>query len=599
MLTYKLRYGIVLILALLSLSIDTHAQNNSPVTNSPSINQSFNGMEYIVLAKNNTNRQVSKPILFQSDFPKSNAVYVLRYDYALGEDIEMPEGCVLQFEGGSISGKHKITGSYTSINAFLVKIFDADVLISGTWNLHVAYPEWFGAKGDGINDDADAIQKAFELHCPVYLQSKIYGVGRAINLVDASTITSCVSELNVNPGSLSFSTPNYSPQQGCIKVLTKLAGVLVVNGSGVTIRNIAINGNNKLADCGIGQDRERYKSRVIIDNCYIYDCQKGISTALYLSEIANNTCHKCDIGFQNESGTGATMTSLSITRNYAKNCLVGYDFSGLIYSNMLNNACDKCEKGVILNRVRCCNFLSNGFENVEKLYVLTDYCDAIEFNGVYGVMKDGSVGFFTDQTFYGDFTVKNFKLLHLAKIESLIHISGNTEPTKHCIVHIDRTVNKFLCKGEGKYSIVEMEKNLIDSIHMIPYSENTEELIASDVKRSSKKQVFEIGNGAYFIDEFATSKKNDTKLIYELCDITLEPGEYNYGGFVISDNDIKEGINCVISEGRFTNKTISSTRHSSGCFSIDKKTTIYMNLYIRKIASVPNLIIAPYIVKVN
>ena len=181
------------------------------------------------------------------------------------------------------------------------------------------------------------------------------------------------------------------------------------------------------------------------------------------------------------------MTSLTIQRNFAKNCDTGYKYVKLIYSNFLNNACDRCANGVVLSKVRCCNFLSNGFEYVKKLYILSDYCDAIEFNGVYGgAVEEGGNVFFTDENFYGDFSVRNVKMLYLSKIESMIQITGNKEVTKHCIVHVDKSVNKFLCKGNGNYKIVEYDRNLVKSIKMVPYSRNTEDIYTMSTKVSGK-----------------------------------------------------------------------------------------------------------------
>lgn len=583
-----------------AFTLAIYSQTPTVEENKPATSKKFpfNGMGRVILksADINTTRQ---PYLTQADFTSANTVYVICYDYRLASDIVIPEGCVLQFDGGSISGKYKITGTNTGINAPLVTIFGTDISLAGIWNVREAYPEWFGAKGDGESDDADAIQKTFELRCPVYLQSKVYGVGKPIYLPESSTLLSCVSELNVNPHALSFSTNNYTSQRGCLKSLSQIDEILNIDGISVTLKNIAIDGNSKKADCGIGQDRTRYKSRVVIDNCYVYDCKYGISTALYLSEIVNNTCHQCDVGFHNESSKGATMTSLTITRNYAKNCSIGYKLVGLIYSNLLNNACDKCTTGVIVRRVRCCNMLSNGFEMVDNLYVLSDYCDALEFNGVYGVMKDGSTAFSTEDSFFGDFAVKNFKMLHFDKIKSLIDITGNTEPTKHCVVHVDRSINKFLCKGKGNYIIVETEKNMLDGISFTPYKENTEPLYPSGHSRVTKTHLFNIANGAYFIEGFKTAKGSNTRMIYEIAEVTLEPGDYLFGGFITSDENIREGITCVISENSFTNNTIISTRHNVGSFKIDKRKTVHMSIYIRGVEDVPNMIIAPYITKVN
>ena len=323
---------VVACLVFFVISIVANAQNYLYDDNKPAASKTFpyNGMGRVILQKHYANDSEKQPILTKEDFLEANTVYVLKYDFRLTEDITIPYGCVLWFDGGSVAGNHTLTGTNTGINANLVKILGTDVILTGSWNVREAYPEWFGAKGDGITDDAESIQKACELHCPVYLQCKVYGVTKPISLVETTTIMSCTSELNANPDAVSYSTPGHIPQRGCIKALLKTAAVLLIDGISVSIRNIAIDGNNKLAECGIGQDRKKYKSRITIDNCYINNCKYGISTNLYLSEITNNTCHQCEVGFHNESATSATMTSLTITRNYSKNCTTGYKFVGLI-----------------------------------------------------------------------------------------------------------------------------------------------------------------------------------------------------------------------------------------------------------------------------
>lgn len=50
---------------------------------------------------------------------------------------------VITINGENV-GQAQITGSFTSIDAPITQIFDV-AAVSGTWNVSVAYPEWFGA----------------------------------------------------------------------------------------------------------------------------------------------------------------------------------------------------------------------------------------------------------------------------------------------------------------------------------------------------------------------------------------------------------------------------------------------------------------------
>lgn len=50
-----------------------------------------------------------KNILTQAMISSKNTKYVIKYDYELVEDITIPEGCLIEFDGGSISGENIIT----------------------------------------------------------------------------------------------------------------------------------------------------------------------------------------------------------------------------------------------------------------------------------------------------------------------------------------------------------------------------------------------------------------------------------------------------------------------------------------------------------
>lgn len=137
----------------------------------------------IILKKNLVN---GVNTLTQEMMSATNTKYVIKYDYVLGEDINVPENCILEFDGGSISGEHTITGQNTGINAGLVKIFNSNITLDGSWNFVEAYPEWFGAAGDGIVDDTSAISNLFKFNNVVFQKGKVYNVNESRFTIDHS-----------------------------------------------------------------------------------------------------------------------------------------------------------------------------------------------------------------------------------------------------------------------------------------------------------------------------------------------------------------------------------------------------------------------------
>lgn len=133
----------------------------------------YSGMGRKILRKNIVN---GINVLTQSMINTANVIYVIQYDYIIGEDITIPANCVLKFEGGSITnnGDYTLTGQDTVVIADVTKIIDANIKIGGTWKAGWAFPEWFGAKGDGESDDSLSFRKTFENFSNVILHKKTY-----------------------------------------------------------------------------------------------------------------------------------------------------------------------------------------------------------------------------------------------------------------------------------------------------------------------------------------------------------------------------------------------------------------------------------------
>lgn len=117
----------------------------------------------IILKKNLVN---GVNTLTQEMLTQSNAKYVVKYDFildpdAIGGTITIPQDCILEFDGGSLANTQgssiSITGQNTCIQADLVKIFNTNVTLIGTWKLKEFYAVWFGLYPDDNSIDFGSV----------------------------------------------------------------------------------------------------------------------------------------------------------------------------------------------------------------------------------------------------------------------------------------------------------------------------------------------------------------------------------------------------------------------------------------------------------
>ncbi len=86
-------------------------------------------------------------------------MYIIEGNCSLSGDVPLKSGSILKFEGGMIGGKGKITGAQMMIDAPKYRIFGDEVSVNGIGNGEVS-AHWWGAKGDGVTNDAPAINHA-------------------------------------------------------------------------------------------------------------------------------------------------------------------------------------------------------------------------------------------------------------------------------------------------------------------------------------------------------------------------------------------------------------------------------------------------------
>lgn len=285
---------------------------------------------------------------------EANVKYVIKYDYVLGEDITVPSNCILEFDGGSISASDSndtITGVNTSIKAGLIKIFNIDVALAGTWNIVEIYSEWFGAIGGNSNiDSTTAIQSALNF-------AKNTNV-KIVRLLDVTYYTS--NSLKIYSYCSLLGTKQVATWHSCTQIssTSEIAIKLCATSDGIcriTVENITLWGTaGSEKAISIEGDGEYGISEIKIRNVFALYFYYGIYiTNNNFKGINGCEIEKCrlerntiGIYIDGKVSTDTYQDMAWINYNVIRDCVIAHNSIGGIAivngKNILNNVIDNC-----------------------------------------------------------------------------------------------------------------------------------------------------------------------------------------------------------------------------------------------------------------
>lgn len=426
-----------------------------------------NGMGRIVLKKNDNFKQVVE------SQTNGNTIFIIKYDFTLTGNVTIPANSILEFDGGSISGEHTLTGNNTSIKAEPVKIFNTSIIFPGTWNVDVAYVEWYGAKADGVMDCTDALNKV----------AGMFGWGTTVQLLRG---TYCVTGLDFSDrqyvtllghsDSLCREDQTYANKRVSSSIrLTQNSNYIIqteklVDGTwhrakSITIKNVGLDGAN-LAQTGFVCTFGTFLYNTHVERCIGNGVETGYSaypTHMEKCMFAHNGGH----GF-----LGGTANSSQTTCYWFKDCEF-YDNTGygIVIEQGVNIKLTNCliqsnkRGGAKIRKTSNTRWLA--FITFDNLYTEANgtlNVNDVNYEGNYQVITEG---------FNTDFSTAVGKLEGLifvnCNIQGDTKIEGTTDPRIFGIYPDIRTISPYTNRfGLGKciYRVLKNSPLYIDEYYV-------------------------------------------------------------------------------------------------------------------------------------
>lgn len=109
---------------------------------------------------------------FAKQIWKRNVTYIIKDTFDLqGVQVRIPKGSVLYFDGGYLMNGI-LQGLGSAISAPRTRLFETSISFKGVWRGTKFIPEWFGAIGDGITNDTEALQQTLDNAADILLTGK-------------------------------------------------------------------------------------------------------------------------------------------------------------------------------------------------------------------------------------------------------------------------------------------------------------------------------------------------------------------------------------------------------------------------------------------
>ena len=292
---------------------------------------------------------INKDVSVGSQLRSSNTVYVVRDVIDLKKStIAIPPNCILRFEGGSLNN-----GIIKYNNTFIDGLYQINCQCSGTLSNDVVSPHMYGARGDGENDDGNAIQQAVSSGKQVLFKRALYLVGKPIILDRREIIVdfnnSTIKKTNNRGFEFRYDDIDYRN----IPAVLIIKPVKSPNTNGfMTIKNLIIDGGSN--NIGI---HAIWCRDVALQNVRIHHSTKGFLYKGFVNTFKDVTIWECQEGIVTLGGN-ATLFERCFTSNCGWSIDKAHGFSLISCSSDDNNPCYKITNSTVT--MVGCTFESKG-----------------------------------------------------------------------------------------------------------------------------------------------------------------------------------------------------------------------------------------------
>lgn len=414
----------------------------------------FSGKGYKVLEKNiQTVDGVKKNILTAVMLNLSNTIYEIRYDFDLGgETIEMKEGCILKFNGGSLNNG-TLKGNITEIKASANQIFNLQLTLDGSFNNEFILSEWYGAIGNSNIDCSFALNKALNspIKCLKLLEKQYLVENTTVvsYLVDGKNYNANIIVPN-NKIIIGSGTSDYTNNSTIVVSENTISDIaLFISDRQVQISNITILGKERIDgkySCNKLVVTQKSVANLNFRNVAVKYCNNvAFDMDAYLSTFYSCSAAKCKgSGFYFHSSTGHN-TSVVLTKCYASGIEEeGYIFHNMDYCSLISCAADECgcagtkDKATYrFIQTRGISFISCGCENTCKIMECLSGVEGLNIIGCFFLLKEEN-----SYTTNYDFS-KVWNLDYVTSMNVSNSIIGRLFSTEKLITATEHTKAKF------------------------------------------------------------------------------------------------------------------------------------------------------------